>query len=307
MKICTFSYALIVLILCSILTNDAASQELEPRAMAAAPVRMNILLFAYAYSSGNVFLDPSLPIEDADANLNSFTLAYATTFSLFGRLAKLDMAVPFSHGYWEGLLEGQPASTTRTGFGDPAVRLGVNLIGTPALYGREFLSFREKFVVGTSLQIRLPLGQYDSNKLVNLGTHRWMFRPTIGASMRLRRWIIETSLSAWFFTNNNNYFQGETLTQKPIFAFQMHLAYSFRRGFWLAASFGKSRGGKTIVSGVKRNDSQNNTRLGLTLAVPISGGHAIAISYTSGLVTRYGADFDIFACAYQYRWGSVRK
>jgi hypothetical protein len=303
MKKNLFALINILTLMFSIFTIDAAAQELEPRSLAAAPVKLNILLIAYAYSNGNVLLDSSLPIEDAEARLNTFNLAYATTLNLFGRLAKLDVAIPFSHGNWEGILEGQPASAKRTGFGDPAVRLGINLIGTPALYGREFLTFREKFVLGASLQMRMPLGQYYGDKLVNLGTNRWVFRPTLGAAMRLNRWIFEASLSAWFFTRNGDFFGGTILTQEPMYAIQTHLAYSFRRGFWLAASFGKSRGGKTIVSGVKRSDSQNNIRLGLTLAIPLSGGHGIAISYTSGLVTRYGADFDIFVCAYQYRWG----
>lgn len=302
-KKCPIAFVLILMMMCSLFTINAVAQELEPRALAAAPVRMNILLFAYSYSSGNVLLDPSLPIEGAEARVNSFTLAYATTLNIFGRLAKLDVAVPFSHGYWEGLLDGLPASATRTGFGDPAVRLGINLIGTPALYGREFLTFREKFVAGASLQMRLPLGQYDGSKLVNLGTNRWMFRPNIGAAMQLGRWIIETSLSSWLFTKNNDFFGGNTLSQKPLFALQMHLAYNFRRGFWLAASYGKSRGGETIVNGEEKKNVQNNTRFGLTLAVPISGGHAVTLSYISGIVTRYGADFDTLVCSYQYRWG----
>jgi hypothetical protein len=302
-KIRTIPFALGLTILFLALTTNLTAQELEPRAFAAAPVKMNIFLLGYAYSNGNVLLDKSIPIEDGKAEVNSFALAYVTTVNIFGKLAKLDVAIPFSFGNWEGLVLGQPASTTRTGFGDPAVRLGINLIGTPALYGRDFLTFRERFVLGTSLQVRLPLGQYYEDKVINLGANRWMFRPNIGAGIKLGRWIIEASLSAWFFTRNSQFILGETW-QEPIFAAQMHLAYNFRRGFWLAASFGKSRGGKTIVNDIPLSDVQNNTRYGLTLAVPISGGHAVTLSFSSGIVTRYGTDFDTFACSYSYRWAS---
>jgi len=301
MKIRTTAFALTLAILCSALTIHLPAQELEPRAMAAAPVKMNVLVLGYAYSSGNVLLDQSIPIEDGKAKFSAFGLAYLTTVNIFGRLAKLDVAIPFSSGKWEGLLLGEPVNTTQTGFGDPAVRLGINLIGSPALYGREFLTFRERFTLATSLQVRLPLGKYSEDRLVNLGSNRWMFRPTIGAALQLGRWVMEASLSAWFFTRNNQHFSG-VMWQEPLFAAQMHLAYNFRRGFWLAASFGKSRGGKTIVNDVPLSDVQNNTRYGLTLAVPIAGGHAVTLSFSSGIVTRYGTNFDTYACSYSYRW-----
>ena len=91
MSIRSFAYILILLIICSFFTIDGVAQELEPRSHASAPVRMNIFILAYAYSSGNVLFDPALPIEDVKAKANIFTLGYAATINLFGRLAKLDV------------------------------------------------------------------------------------------------------------------------------------------------------------------------------------------------------------------------
>jgi hypothetical protein len=286
-----------------LLNGNIFAQDLEPRAQASAPVGVNILMFGYSYSDGNILLDASLPVEGAEAKIHSLVMAYATTLNLFGRLAKIDVGVPFSHGNWHGLLEGEPASATRTGFGDPQVRLGINIVGTPAMVGRDFIKFTERFVAGASLQVRIPLGQYDGDKLANLGTNRWMFKPSIGAALNLGRFVLETSVSIQFFTDNTSFYIGNILSQEPLYALQFHLAYRFKRGFWIALSAGRSWGGKTTLNEDAREDPQNNSRLGITLAVPLRRGHAIMLTYMSGLTVRYGADFDILAVAYQYRWG----
>ena len=281
-------------------------QDLEPRAQASAPVGLHFLVLGYSYSSGNILLDPALPVEGAEAKINSLVISYGTTFNILGRLTKIDLALPFSHGTWQGLLEGEPASATRTGFGDPLIRIGMNLIGTPALHGREFLKFKERFVLGASLQVRLPLGQYNGEKLVNLGTNRFMFKPSIGAAINLGRFVLETSANIQFFTDNTNYYGGNTLSQQPLYALQFHLAYRFKRGFWTALSAGRSWGGKTSLNEGVREDPQNNSRLGVTLVMPLGKGQGIMFTYMSGLTVRYGADFDIIALAYQYRWGGHR-
>ncbi len=286
-----------------LLNVSVLAQDLEPRAQASAPVGLNILMVGYSYSDGNILLDASLPVEGAEAKIHSLVMAYATTINVFGRLAKLNVAIPFSHGTWQGLLEGEPASATRTGFGDPQVSFGINIVGTPAMVSRDFIRFTERFVMGASFQVRIPLGQYDGDKLVNLGTNRWMFKPSIGAALNLGRFILETSASVKFFTDNTSYYVGNIISQEPLYALQLHLAYRFKRGFWVALSAGRSWGGKTTLNEDDREDSQNNTRLGVTLAVPLRRGHAVMLTYMSGLTVRYGADFDILALSYQYRWG----
>jgi hypothetical protein len=293
----------LMLVLVIILLNGSVlAQDLEPRSQAGAPVGVNILILGYSYSDGNILLDQSLPIEGAEAKINALVMGYATTLNIFGRLAKFDVIVPFSHGTWRGLLDGEPASTTRTGFGDPRVRLGINFTGVPALFGKDFVKFHEKFVAGASLQVRIPLGQYNGDKLVNLGTNRWVFKPNLGAAINLGRWIIEGAVSVWIFTANPDFYGHNILTQKPLYAVQLHLAYRFKRGLWAALSLGRSWGGKTTVNDLARDDSQNNSILGLTLALPLYRKHALVLAFKSGITTRYGADFDTVALAYQYRW-----
>ena len=86
------------------------------------------------------------------------------------------------------------------GFADPLFRLSVNFYGAPALTLPEFKSYEQDLIVGASLQVSVPAGQYDSTKLVNIGTNRWSFKPEIGASKALGPWTLELKAGATLFT-----------------------------------------------------------------------------------------------------------
>ena len=175
------------------------AQDLEPRAFSPVPVSVNFAGFGYGYSFGNVLLDPAVPLEDGTGKVHSLLGAYVRTFSLFGMSAKADAVVPFAVGDWEGRLAGQDTSRSASGMGDPAVRLSVNFVGAPALEMPRFMTYRQGTVVGASLRVIAPLGQYDESKLINLGTNRWTFVPRVGVSQRLGRWNLEGVTAAWFF------------------------------------------------------------------------------------------------------------
>jgi hypothetical protein len=214
------------------------------------PASLNIAALGYGYSFGNVLLDPSLPIEDATAKVHSFIGAYVRTFSFFGMSAKADVIVPFAIGDWEGKLAGQDTSRSATGFGDPAIRLSVNFVGAPALQMPRFMTYRQRTIVGASLRVIAPLGQYDNTKLINLGTNRWTFVPRIGVSRRLEHWNLEAIASAWLFTTNPD-MQGRSLEQDPLWTIQGSVAYLFEGGAWLAVDAGWGSGGRASVNGVQ--------------------------------------------------------
>ncbi len=277
------------------------AQDLEPRMLSNAPVGMNFLLTGYQYSNGNILFDPSVPIEDAQARLHSVLAAYVRTINFFGLSGKVDVVVPFVlDGDWEGRLEGQPASTTRTGFPDMQLRLSVNFLGAPALSMAEFPAYRQKTIAGFSLQVRPPTGEYDGEKLINLGSNRWTIKPQLGVSQRAGRWFFEGYFSVWLFTPNANLL-GARMTQKPIYAIKGHVAHQFPSRIWLALDAGYGIGGQTTVNGFPQQ-TQRNIRLGGTLNLPLGLHHAIKLRFISGLETKIGSDFDSVILAYQYRW-----
>ena len=291
-----------VLALFPALTSRLLAQDLEPRAFSPAPVSVNFAAVGYAYSFGNVLLDPSIPIEDGTGTVHSLAAAYVRTFSFFGMSAKADAVVPFALGDWEGLVNGEPATRSATGFGDPSVRLAVNFVGAPALEIPRFLTYRQRWVVGASLRVLVPIGQYDPERLINLGSNRWTFIPRMGVSRSLGRWTLEGVAAAWLFTANTE-FLGTTLEQDPLWAVQGSVSYTFDGGAWLAADGGWGSGARTKVNGVPGNERQENTRFGVTFAYPLTRRASLKLAWVGGVSTRLGADFDTIALVYQYRWG----
>lgn len=271
------------------------AQDVQPKVYTPAPVGASLFALGYMYSSGEVLFDKTIPIEDATGNIHSFSAAYSRSIGVFGNAGRADVVLPFVTGDWEGNVQRVQETTSRTGFGDPVVRFAVFLAGAPALTKEQFAGFRPKTVIGVTLRMTLPLGQYDANKLINLGSNRWIFSPQIGVSHLAGRLLFEAYTGVWFFTDNNEFLGTGKFSQDPLFAFQAHVGCRFRRGFWLAASSRQSLGGSTQLNGGDKLASEANNRVGLTLAYPISRKYALRFSATTGLTARAGNDYTTFA------------
>ena len=216
----------------------AAAQDLEPRALTNVPVGWNFAALGYRYATGNILLDPAIPIEDLSSRVHTVVGGYVRSLSLFGLSSKLAVLVPLASGSWEGQLEGQDTSRAVTGFGDPRVALSLNFVGAPALRAHDFGSYRQTTIVGAILRVTVPLGQYDPSKLINLGSNRWTFRLQVGASHAMGPWILEAYAAGWFFTTNPNFFGGSKLEQHPLATFKLHFIRSLGRRFWIALDGG---------------------------------------------------------------------
>jgi len=278
------------------------AQELEPHAYSPNPTGANFVLAVYGHTSGSVVFDPSVPITNVDARVNTGALFYGRTFSLLGRSASAAVQVPYVWGTIDGDVFEARRSVYRSGLADLRMRLTTNLIGGPALSAREFAARRPRTTLGASLVVMAPTGQYDPSKLVNVGTHRWAFKPEVGVSHPAGRWFVELYAGTWLFTVNDDFFGGSRREQSPLLAVQGHFSYTFRPRLWLAGDATFYTGGRTTVDGVEKADLQRNTRLGLTLAVPVKRRSALKASWSRGVVTRVGGDFQTFAVGYQILW-----
>jgi hypothetical protein len=162
------------------------AQDLEPRAYSNSPTGLNFLIAGYGYAEGTVLTDPSLPLDNVSNDSHVGLFAYATTLNVLGKSAKFDMIVPYASLAAKGLVFGVPRERFVTGFADPAFRFSINFIGAPALTAAEFKDYRQDFILGASLRVTAPLGQYNEDKLVNIGTNRWSLKPEIGFSKAVR-------------------------------------------------------------------------------------------------------------------------
>jgi hypothetical protein len=284
--------------------SGVCAQQLEPRAYSNVPVGINFMILGYGYASGAVLPDPSLPAEDVSARIHTTVAAYSRSLDLSGKSGQVSIFLPYARASVDGKLEGVPQAVTREGLADPGVKLSVNLLGAPALSLDEFASYRQDTIVGASILLTAPFGQYDPTRLVNIGTNRWSIKPELGVSQAFDRWVFEAALGATFFTDNDEYLGNQSRQQDPIYALQMHAVYNLRLGMWAALDATYYSGGRTSVNGQLRDDLQSNWRWGTTLAFPVNRYNSLKLYANTGVYTRTGTDFDIVGVAWQTRWGA---
>ncbi|MCU0598204.1 MAG: hypothetical protein MUE70_02970 [Desulfobacterales bacterium] len=282
----------------------AHAGEIEPRAYVNTPVGINFLLAGYAYSDGGLSTSGSLPIEDAELTMNTCITAYARTLDVWGKSGKFDVILPYSELSGSAMVDGEPRERQVSGLHDPLMRFSVNFYGAPALSMEEFADYQQDLIIGASLQISAPLGQYDSDKLVNLGNNRWFVKPDMGISKAWGAFTLEVSTGAFLFTNNDDFFGGKTLEQDPIYTSQIHATYTLGRGIWAALSGTYDYGGRTTTDGVEGEDINENSRFGATLAFPVNRNNSIKLTASTGIRTSIGTDFDLVGILWQYRWGN---
>jgi hypothetical protein len=281
----------------------AAAQDLEPGAYSVSPVGVNILASAYTYKTGDLAFDPSGPIQDASASIHAGAAGFVRTIGFLGRSANIGIALPVVSGHVEGLYIGEFAEVDRLGFSDLKIRFATNLYGAPAMDLKEFAGYRQNTNIGASIVVIAPVGQYDSEKLINLSANRWSFKPELAISQAVGKFTLEFYAGVWIFTDNTNFFGGKTREQERIASTQFHVLYTIKRRMWVGFNANFYRGGTTTVDGSTNVDLQENSRIGVTFALPVAKRESLRLSYSHGAFTTIGADFHAFGVAFQHLWG----
>jgi hypothetical protein len=273
----------------------ASAQDLEAQAYSDKPAHINFVSAGYARSDGSVLFDTAAPISDVQAEIDSLSVVYGGTATIFGRTGSFALAIPYVWADVSGNVGEASRTAVRSGLADLRVRIATSLS-----------SGRSRPLVGASLVIVAPTGQYESSKLINIGSNRWSFKPEIGVALPRGRWLFEASLAAWFYTDNDAFFGGRRREQEYISAVQAHISYSFRPGWWISGSSTYYRGGRTTVDGIANDDVQGNSRGGVALSAPLTAHQSLKLTWSSGVSTRFGGDFDTWGVFWQYAWSRKR-
>jgi outer membrane putative beta-barrel porin/alpha-amylase len=281
----------------------ALAQDLEPRLYTNVPVGFNFLGAGYSYSEGGVLFDPSVVLENAQVEVDGPVLGYGRSIGLGKLSGKIDGAIARVCLDGSADYEGERVTRNVCGLTDARARLTVNFLGAPALKPREFASYQQDWVFGGSVQIGLPVGDYDPARLVNIGTNRQSAKLEVGVSKNLTHWLLEVSLGETFFEDNDDFFGGRLREQDAITSLQGHAVYRFMSGVWLAVDATRYHGGQTTTNGVVNSNLQSNTRFGVTASLPINAKQSVKLAASSGVSTRAGTDFDSLVAVWQYAWG----
>jgi hypothetical protein len=286
------------------------AQDLTPRAYVITPLHSNAVTVAWSFYDGSINFNGALPVSDATGRYNVPILSYYHSFNFFGRSANLVASLPYGVGNFKGTVAGAGTNLYRSGLVDSVYRLSVNLKGGPAMQPKEYMKWKQKVLLGVSVKVIAPTGQYDPTKLINWGTNRWSFKPEFGYSQRWKDLQVDAYAGVWFFTTNsdfwsrNIYYAGtRSQSQSPIGAFEGHLSYQVKQRLWASLDGNYWFGGKTSINGVPNPiTEQANSRIGGTVSFPITKHQSLKFSYSNGTYIRFGGNYQNVTAAWQYSW-----
>ena len=207
---------------------QALAQSMEPLSYSNAPIGLNFLIVGRHPPNGQRAGRPDLAGQGC-RRPRSIPPRSPTchVFDFWGQSGSLAFVVPNAWLTASGEVFDQARSISRNGLADITLRLSVNLLGAPALTLQEFASYQQDTIVGVTLLVTAPTGQYDPSKLVNIGTNRWSFKPEVGVSKALGPWTLEAAAGVTFFTDNDQFFGNGVRQQDPLYSVQGHAIYNF--------------------------------------------------------------------------------
>jgi hypothetical protein len=282
------------------------AQDLSPRAYVITPVHSNAVTVTMSFFNGGVNFNGTVPIANATGTYYVPILTYYHSLDFFGRSANVNVSLPYGVGNFHGDVSGQTQAIYRSGLLDSTFRFSVNLLGGRAMQPKEMASWKQKRLLGVSLKVVAPTGQYDPTKLVNWGNNRWAFKPEIGYSERWGHWVLDGYAGVWFYTRNPASFAGSVVapqTEAPIGAFEGHLSYDVKPRAWVSLDVNFWTGGITSLSGITNlQTKQTGSRIGATVSLPINKHQSIKASYSDGTYIRFGGNYQSVSLAWQYSW-----
>ena len=281
------------------------SQDLDPRAYIRVPMKSTTMITGFGYSHGDVVTDITLPIKNIRAHVQATSIGIARAFNLFGLTSQALVAVPYTWAQVSGEVGGLDRQITRSGFGDMRLRFSVLFLGAPAATLAELRKAPpQKTILGASINIIAPTGQFYSDKLINLGTNRWSFRPELALSQAIaKHWVLDVYAGVWLFTDNAHFYPGKSLRkQDPMGTLQSHFSYNVKPSLWVAFDATYYYGGSSAVEGVYKDDRQSNARFGLTAVVPTGKLSSLKFAFSKGAIVRVGQNFSTYSIGWQHTW-----
>jgi len=259
------------------------------------------------------------PNADVDANvifgswihhMTLFNRASLIAVNIAGGNADLDVNTSLIPPSFlpTGIAPGASFSQSASGFADPSIQLDVNLIGTERLKSTvDLVNYEPTFTLDTAVLLALPIGQYDDDKLVNMGLNRWFGRVAIpmkyhlGAFSPGYRSSIELIPSVWLFDKNDD-FVGRDLENDPLWQIEAHFTHDFTRTFFGSLDLLYRGGFQSEIDGVEVGDDLDIGNLGFTLSFQVTDNVTIHTSYSSNVFGDSNLDNSLIRLQFVYGW-----
>lgn len=185
----------------------------------------------------------------------------------------------------------------------------MNLYGAPALKGQKFAQYRSEHetntVIGASIAVTLPLGQYDEDELINIGNNRWSVRPQFGLVHTRGPWSIELTGSLFKFSDNNSFIDKAVLQQKTLYSAQTHVIYHFKPRFWTTLSAAYAAGGRVYIEKQKTSFEVDNWLWAASFGWALGKSQSLNLTWVSGRTqNQVGRDSDNLLLSWTVRRAS---
>jgi hypothetical protein len=276
-------YISLAALLACLLTQTANALDVDLRRWGHLPVDAHFMGLGYVNVNADIAFDPALELEDVEMDLDIWAAKYIYSFESFGKSSRIDITQSYQDGHWEGLLQGEPAETSRHGLGDTFARYAINLYGAPPLKGDDYFAYKRardnETIIGAGLAIRLPTGEYHKDRLINLGQNRFVIRPQLGIQHSRGPWTFEFNTEIAFFETNTDFFGGNKRQQDPLYIFITSATYNFEPGFWVGTGVAYDYGGESEVNDVDKDDRQQNTAWGVSITYPLGRRLGVSLRY----------------------------
>jgi hypothetical protein len=284
--------------------DEARAQFTDAHNYDNTPVGVNQLELGYAFAHANASIDPSLVIPGANLDLNQGIIDYTHYFGLFDRLTWVQAALPVAR--LGGSITGSNIESSIAGSGDSSYALAMLLKGGPALSVAQFDHYRPTTTLGVSFSFTAPTGLYNADKILNLGSDRWSFKPEMALSHPFgpeQKWQLDAYANAYFYTDNTSYHGREILRQEPLAGLEGHLSYSFNDNLWGSLDTRYSFRGTTFVDGADQNNAQQNVMFGSEMNLSINSRHSLLFEFVKAVVHQNSPAVVGFSVKYDYTWG----
>ena len=268
------------------------------------PTDLNMVFGYYNRVDTNTPIDTTLPINGLSLDADLYLFRYARSFGIDGRNSAIQFIQPYAD-VSASFDNAQFFSGTKRngGMGDTQIVFAHNIFGGPALTAEEFASWKPETFLTGALWMTMPTGDYDKDRIINIGSNRWVFKPELGFGTPIGPTWLEINTYVSLFGDNKDYHGDSKLEQKPLYAIEGHYSYTINRALWVSLDATYNRGGESRIDGDWQDNKQENGLLGASLGFMLSPQFGGLIAYNDTVSERTGSpDVNTWTFRLQYVW-----
>ena len=288
-------WILALILIISIVPSVTVAGESDPRDAIPLPGGTNAVLFYYRNISGNQYnVNGNTAFKDAELTANLGIGRYVHYWAIDKWTIAVNLIQPFGNLHTE--LAASGIDQMSSGLGDTT--------GNVTAWYPLILEKDNMFWMGAAFYLTAPTGQYDQDKIINLGANRWNYRFEVAPVIWLKGpFTLEVLGNVDIYTDNDKFTANSlTLAQDPVWSALTHVTYNITKDFWIGGSYFYHTGGETSINGVKQNDKITEQKLMFTTGFMITPQTQLLLQYAQDVVMDNGFKTSAIQTRFAYLW-----